>query len=277
LKPVFEALQSNLISPEITLHDLLHKLSIDIDEYHHALSIGVKGRSYVIKRKVNEKSVNNYNPTILKAWQANMDIQPVLDTYACIMYIVFYVTKGERQMGELLRAAKKDFANLDIKVQLKKVGSVFLTHREVSAQEAAYRLLGLPLVVCNVKRIFVASDFPKDRIRLLKPLTFLQELDSNSTDVYVKGLPERYASRPDDLEKLCYADFAVQFDLCRNSNNDAIENDVLPPSETSRLYKPNKIRFKNGMGIMVQRTRRAIMRYHKFSKDKEPAKYFHFL
>jgi len=119
LKPVYDALESNLYSPDITLTELLQKLYIDYEEYHHALSIGINARSYLIVRKVNEKCIrpNNYNPTILKAWQANMDIQPVLDTYACIiMYIVSYLTESELNMSELLKAAKKDFSNHDIKM-----------------------------------------------------------------------------------------------------------------------------------------------------------------
>jgi len=44
---------------------------------------------------------------------------------------------------------QEEFANENIKSQLKKVGSIFLTHREVSAQEAVYRLLSLPMTKCN--------------------------------------------------------------------------------------------------------------------------------
>ena len=31
----------------------------------------------IMKRNVNEKYINNYNPVILEMWQANMDIQPI--------------------------------------------------------------------------------------------------------------------------------------------------------------------------------------------------------
>ena len=34
-----------------------------------------------------------------------MDIQFVLDVHACAMYIVSYISKGQRGMSELLRAA----------------------------------------------------------------------------------------------------------------------------------------------------------------------------
>ena len=34
-----------------------------------------------------------------------MDIQYVLDPYACAVYILSYITKGQRGMSELLRKA----------------------------------------------------------------------------------------------------------------------------------------------------------------------------
>ena len=37
------------------------------------------------------------------AWQANMDIQFVLNAYACVMYVASYIMKTERSMGELLK------------------------------------------------------------------------------------------------------------------------------------------------------------------------------
>ena len=58
----------------------------------------------------------------------------MLDPYACIMYIVSYVTKDERAIGEILRAAKKEHSDKDIRTQMRKIGSMFLTHREMSVQ-----------------------------------------------------------------------------------------------------------------------------------------------
>ena len=37
------------------------------------------------------------------AWRANMDIQFVLDVYACAMYIVSYISKAQKGMSGLLR------------------------------------------------------------------------------------------------------------------------------------------------------------------------------
>jgi len=92
------------------------------EDYHRALSMNVQGRSLILKRRPCNVTVNNYNKTILSAWHANMDVQPVLDVYACIMYIVSYVTKDEREMSEIPRAAKKEHADKDIGTQMKKTG-----------------------------------------------------------------------------------------------------------------------------------------------------------
>ena len=81
------------------------------------------------------------------AWQANTDIQYVLSTYACVtsMYVACYITKTDRAMGQLLKRVASEARTEELKQQLRKVGSTFLTHREVSAQEAVYRILSLPM------------------------------------------------------------------------------------------------------------------------------------
>lgn len=86
-----------------------------------------------------------YNPSVMLAWQANMDIQFALNAYVCVMYMASYVMKTERSIGELLKYVAAEARTDELKVQLRKVGSAFLTHREVSAQEAVYRLLSLPM------------------------------------------------------------------------------------------------------------------------------------
>ena len=43
--------------------------------------------------------VNNYNGPVLLAWQANMDLQYVLNAYACVMDVASYIMKTERAMG----------------------------------------------------------------------------------------------------------------------------------------------------------------------------------
>lgn len=70
-----------------------------------------------------------------------MDLQYVLDAYACVMYVASYLMKTERAMGMLLKHVAAEARTEELKAQLRIVGSAFLTHTEVSAQEAVYRIL----------------------------------------------------------------------------------------------------------------------------------------
>ena len=83
----------------------------------------------VLKRRPNECNVNNYNSPVTLAWQANTDIQYVLNAYACAMYVASYIMKIDRAMGQLLNRVAAEARTDEVKQQLRKVGSTFLTHR----------------------------------------------------------------------------------------------------------------------------------------------------
>ena len=57
-----------------------------------------------------------------------MDIQYVVNAYACVMYIMSYVLKAEKGMGELLKQAAREMEQGNARQQLNKLGSVFLTN-----------------------------------------------------------------------------------------------------------------------------------------------------
>ena len=50
----------------------------------------LKRDTLLLKRTPAEIRINSYNSDLLKAWQANMDIQYILDPYACAVYILSY-------------------------------------------------------------------------------------------------------------------------------------------------------------------------------------------
>ena len=93
-----------------------------------------------MKRSPIEIRINCYNPHLLKAWKANMDIQFVLDPYACAVYILSYITKGQRGMSKLLRKACEEAkeGNKNIVNRVRHIGNKFLNAVEISAQEAVY-------------------------------------------------------------------------------------------------------------------------------------------
>ncbi len=69
---------------DFTIDDVLAKANVTQSEYKEALAVSANGFVIVLKRKPNECNVNNYNPHVLRAWKANMDIQYVLNGYACV-------------------------------------------------------------------------------------------------------------------------------------------------------------------------------------------------
>ncbi len=53
------------------------------------------GRICILKRKPEEKWVNNYNPILLSFWEGNMDIQPCGNNEAIAFYVAKYLAKSE--------------------------------------------------------------------------------------------------------------------------------------------------------------------------------------
>ena len=281
LTRVKEVLQKKDLPPGVTLNELLTVAHVTIDDYTKALSISKFGQSVILKRQPYEQNVNCYSPAILKAWQANMDIQYVVNANACVMYIASYVLKAEKGMGELLKQAAKELQQGNTRQQLNKLGSVFLTNREVSAQEAVYRVLSMPLRRCSRTTIFLNTDNKDSRDSLLLPFTQLQKLEDNDENVYCKNIIDRYAARPEKLEHICLAEFAANDTYKRETNNDVTqhEDDISGGSDTELLLYDNDsqesiIRLQNGLGYMRRRNRKAIIRWHNFNIEKEPEKHY---
>ena len=86
----------------VTFDELLDELNISEADYILALRSSLNSPTIFLKRQANELRINNYNTSCLLAWRANMDIQFVLDVYACAMYIVSYISKAQRGISHLL-------------------------------------------------------------------------------------------------------------------------------------------------------------------------------
>ena len=84
---------------------------------------------------------------LLKAWRANMDMQYVLDPYACATCILFYITKRQRGQSRLLEKALEEVKSgiKDITKKVRHIGNKFLNAVEISAQEAEYLVLQMPM------------------------------------------------------------------------------------------------------------------------------------
>ena len=128
---------------DISFDELLKEFEVSERQYILAIRSSLNCPTIFLKRSPNELQIDNYNPTCLLAWRANMDIQYVLDVYACAMYIVSYIPKAQKGMSELLRRAVAEAkeGNTNIKQQVRDIGNKFLNSVEISAQEAVYVVL----------------------------------------------------------------------------------------------------------------------------------------
>ena len=258
----------------VTLQQLLQACNVPMDDYITALSTSKRGHTLVLRRTPQEMNINSYNPSILRAWKANMDIQYILDAYACVMYVTSYMMKSERAMGELLKHVTKESSGLDIRSQLRKLGSTFLNHRELSCQEASYRLLSLPLKKLSRKCVFINTDSKNERLAMTKPLSSIQNLDNDEEDLYLKSLIDRYAARPNQLENMCLAEFAANYDI-KYSQKSEDDNDHTPnPLEQQETEVSDTIWLKDGLGQMKKRNQEAIIRFPKYNSEKDSEKYF---
>ncbi|MCG8622659.1 MAG: helitron helicase-like domain-containing protein, partial [Proteobacteria bacterium] len=281
LTTVKQVLQDKDVPTDVTIQELLTTARVTLDDYTKALSISKSGESIVLKRQPSERNVNCYSPSILRAWQANMDIQYVINAYACVMYIASYVLKAEKGMGELLKQAAKELHQGNTRQQLNKLGSVFLTNREVSAQEAVYRVLSIPLRRCSRTTIFLNTDHKNSRDSLLLPFTHLQKLNDDDENVYCKNIIDRYAARPHNLEDMSLAEFAANYTYKRETMNDVTqcEDHMSEGSDTElccddNILQESIITLQNGLGCMRKRRKTAIKRWHNFNIEKQPEKHF---
>ncbi|XP_077378697.1 uncharacterized protein LOC144019426 isoform X12 [Festucalex cinctus] len=249
-----------------TVEDLFESLGIDQAMFEDAYQCISRNTHVVLKRDVNEVWVNPYNKSLLKCWNANMDIQFVIDAYACIVYIISYISKSEREMGLLLSNAQREAAkegNISAKDALKNLGSVYLHNREVCAQEAVYRLTNMHLKECSRKVVFVPTG--DNQVKMSLPLNVLRQKAASQNltteDMWMTSNVDRYQNRPNDLafNDMCMATFASEYR-------------VLSKNEKSK----NRIKLNNDYGFITKRTRTkpAVVRYMRFSETKNPESFY---
>lgn len=70
-------------------------------------------------------------------------------------------------------------SNNDIKQSVRHIGNTFLNHTEISAQEAVYLILGLPLRKASRDVKFISTSPPEERYVLLKTLEEIEKLPDN--------------------------------------------------------------------------------------------------
>ena len=61
-----------------------------------------------LKKDTNSCFVNNYNPALLKAWQANIDLQSVYIYYKAVSWMTACFSKSENSTSEEMKEAVQE-------------------------------------------------------------------------------------------------------------------------------------------------------------------------
>ena len=237
-----------------TVAEVLESVDISQDEFENYLSMCSNSQTIYYKRRIEEQWINNYNPHLIRAWNGNMDIQYVMDPYSCVMYIVSYISKSEREMGDLIRNAQREAVegNDEAVAQLRKLGSLYLHHREISVMGSIYNICGLPLQMSSRKVIFVQTD--KDGQKISKPLRMLQNNADEDDNPWQNTHIDKYISRPNNTEfnNMCMATFFSQYHYISTdynkdeedtdqSDDDELAVSQIPQTNRSEKKKTNKL------------------------------------
>lgn len=166
--------------------------------------------------------------------------------------------------------------NFGIREKLRVISNKFLNHCEVSAQEAIYLLLQLPLTQSSRSVIFVNTSQPDKRVGILKPQSVLKTLPDDSTKVTCGGMLDRYPERPISMANVTLAHFATCFDrqtTRRKGNKESVDNIDITDNNVEDVAAGTQILLTDG-SILVKRRVPKIIHSVKFNVKKDPDQYY---
>lgn len=147
--------------------------------------------------------------------------------------------------------------NFSVRQKLLKITSKFVNGVEISAQEAAYSLLGLHMSEASVATCFVNTFPPNERTKMLKSKFDLENLPVDSNDIFAENYLDYYEFRPESMKSCCLAEFVAGYEFRRVTNNN------------EKLIKLNENR-----GFIYKRKKMKVMRYRRYNKDVDPDNFF---
>ncbi|CAF4704910.1 unnamed protein product, partial [Rotaria socialis] len=157
------------------------------------------------------------------------------------------------------------------------IANKFLNSSEISAQEAVYHILSIPLSISSRSTVFINTNRPENRISMLRSDEILQKLEPDSSDTFVEGLIDMYTNRPDEMKNVCLADFASLYNVSKKKADNAqiTENsdgeDVI---DNAIDEKTIALKMKNGKGWIKNRKKKKTIRCRNFKLHQDPENYY---
>lgn len=238
------------------------------------------GRICLLKRRYEDRWVNNYNPTLLKLWQANMDIQPCGSNESIAFYIAKYISKAEPTeldvgVAQAILQIRREETNISRK--LFKICMRILKERQVSACECVYRLAHLEMRDSSRKTVFLNTRKPEQRYRMIQ----FDEIGRASG--YAKSIFDRYERRPAstpeyDFDNMSLIEFAMRFEAYyakKQDGEEGADNDAYE-AESEVTTRRKLITLADNTKMAVRNTP-ATVRVPHFMAANDPENYYYSL
>ena len=289
LKQVKEALISlgDTDLETTSIQQILQAASVSSESYYSALKCYSHGTSLILKRKVNEIYINNYNTEWLSSWNANMDLQICLDYFSVLTYITDYYTKQDTGCLKYLKEAAQQCKTKSLKDKMHCLTQAFLCNRQIGESEAYYRIIpNLHLTDSNIRCIFIPTGFPSNRSRFLLKLTeensqsyktvpkeeYISVQHKTGQFLLKESIQEKYMVRPTYMETTTLASFASNYEkVSKNTKISQKQKELLDSMETCNTdIVPPIIQLQDrNKTLMRKRQYPLVLRYHKHRPDTQ--------
>ena len=177
--------------------------------------------------------------------------------------MIGYLTKSESGMSQLLKAVNEQAGDISNMELISQPASVLDKHREVSIQEATYRILSLPMTKSSIKVKYLSTIHPHYRDGLLK-----RDLDdiSDEESIFHFSAHDYFSHRElDCIEGIQYMEDEMQPDYWREmyladfwSSYDI----VYGKGKLEDNQKRNHIPLQNAVGYIKRRKEKCVLRYY---------------
>lgn len=75
----------------LSFEEFLQEIDMSLETYLHCIQSTLTVSKVFLKRSLEQTRINNYNKTLLKCWEANLDIQFILDRSLCMCFIHSFI------------------------------------------------------------------------------------------------------------------------------------------------------------------------------------------
>ena len=205
-------LENNEFPDDCSFEQFLQLVKLSETDYNLAIQSSIRKEKVFYKRLPKHCFINPFNLAILERWRANMDIQYCLHPYSIAEYVSSYMCKGNRAMSRALRKMQEILEknpNITFGGGLRLIANALIKSREISVQEAVFIILGLPLRFASRSVKYVNTNFPENRLLMMKTQEEIEKLPSTSNEIFQPyALVTHYENRSIKDEDTCLADYA---------------------------------------------------------------------